>query len=193
MSRISASVLGLLLLAVEHRVDASVTSFNHDFEGWQEFAGPYTTCDFTGFPAFTVITDQYESLGVLFTNPTFNIVKNTPSNFPIDGWGLDANGYLELTFSQEMFAIGAHVPGSPKIQLFLGEVMIGQTTYAFGDGPSVFAGAASDIGFDRARFISPGINGEVYMDNLYFSSVPGPSVVAPLILAAARMRARRRR
>src|SRR5690554_7419632 len=47
-----------------------------------------TTIDFTGFPEATIITDQYQSLGVTFTDGTDRVQGEDFIIYPQDGWGL---------------------------------------------------------------------------------------------------------
>jgi hypothetical protein len=42
--------------------------FNQNFPGWQGAAGLYTTVKFGEIPANLTVTDQYASIGLLFTS-----------------------------------------------------------------------------------------------------------------------------
>src|SRR5262249_55753472 len=136
MRHICRLTTGLAIALSTAAASASIVNYNGDFDGWKTaVAQSFTTCDFTGFPLLTIIDDEYSGLGVLFTDPGPNFVLNNPTYFPQDGWGIDSNGYVEVKFTQGlMHAIGGHVPGSPIIQLFLGDVMI-----AYGQ-PSILVG-----------------------------------------------------
>jgi len=134
---------------------AAYTWYPQDFAGWQRAAGPYTTIGFNDLPFLTVVTDQYADLGVVVTSVFPTLIDYAPSGFAEDGWGLNPQGTLEFTFSTPMYAVGGHVPGSPLIQLLMGNTVVGLTPPALGSGPK-FTGLVSDVPFDRVRFIPPG-------------------------------------
>ncbi len=166
--------------------------FDKDFSGWQAASANYTTVDFTGFPLLTVITNQYSGSGVLFTGPQPTLIDYAPNGgFPEDDWGINPQSYLEVKFLWPMHSVGAHVPGSPRIQLFAGDQLLYQTNYATGLGPK-FTGVTSDIAFDRVRFLSAVTGGPSFTDNLYFSTVPGPAPMFALLVASLLPQRRRR-
>lgn len=170
------------------------TWFNNDAAGWQSAASAYTTCSFTEFPHNTYITDQYASLGVLFTNPGPNVVHAGDfQGFPLDGFGIDGNGGIELTFSEPAFAVSAHGPDLWMLKAYLGQSLVYASPWHLPTAGG-FAGFVSTTPFDRVQFV--GINGgsidDIYVDNIYFSTVPSPPAIAALTIGAL-ARGRRRR
>ena len=194
MNLINQSIGGLVgfgvALGAAFDARAGIVWFDDDFTGWKSAAASYSTCDFTGFPLFTVITNQYSGLGALFTSPGPTYIDYAPGGFAQDSWGINPQGYLEVKFLSPMNAVGGHYPGVNRIQFFLGDVFLGQTPYLGGSGP-YFGGVTSDLSFDRVRFISIVHGGIAFMDNLYFSAVPGPGPLAILLVGG--MLGRRRR
>jgi hypothetical protein len=173
---------------------AQVIQYDDDFAGWSAAAGPYTTIDFVGFPVNTFITTQYSHLGAVFTNFGGPEVVRPFSMFayPQDGYGVDGNFGIEILFSEPMRAVGMHAPGFFEIQLFSGDEMIFDSTVLFGgQGPNFFGGVASVQTFDRMRFVSGPVD-DVYTDNIYFSTVPGPAVGVVIFCGALVGRRRRR-
>ena len=78
-------------LAGASPVHAGVIEFT-DKNDWIAAVQQFTTIGFTGFPDHTFITDQYEELGVLFTDGNDNIACCSFITFPIDGSGLTRTG-----------------------------------------------------------------------------------------------------
>ena len=68
---------------------AGVTEFTDRAE-WEAAVGVFSTIDFTQFPQGTIITDQYQDLGVLFTDGNDSIFFS--NGFPNDGAGCSARG-----------------------------------------------------------------------------------------------------
>ena len=173
---------------------AGVTLYTGDFGAWQNAAGPYSTCDFVGFPVNTQITTQYSELGATFTpfqGP--NIVGPYSAQvFPQDGYGIDGNGDVEILFDTPMHSLAAHAPGSWRYQLFSGNTMIYQSVYVGGAGYGFFAGLVSTEGFTKIRFDTFDFD-DVYIDNVYFSSTPSPGALPAFALSWGFMRRRRRR
>jgi hypothetical protein len=169
---------------------AAYTWYPEDFSGWQQATGPYTTIGFNDLPFLTVVTDQYADLGVFVTSPFATLADYGPGVYAEDDWGLNPQGTLEFTFSTPMYAVGGHVPGSPLIQLLMGNTVVGLTPPAFGTGPK-FTGLTSDVPFDRVRFIPAIQNGIAQLDNLYFSTVPAPGCAGVILFVAVKRRRRR--
>jgi hypothetical protein len=109
--------------------------------------------------------------------------------YPEDGYGVDSNGDIQVTFSTPMRAIGASGGSSVwNYWLYSGDTMVW-------DGPlwnpalGKFYGITTSFTFDRV-VMHIGTNFELALDNVYFSTVPGPGSLA--VLAAGAMLRRRR-
>jgi hypothetical protein len=196
MRAISASV-GVLVLANESlgAVTVYYTPQNFDLgrQAWVSDMGSHSTIDFTGFPANTIITTQYQNLGVTFTDGTDRTNHNANS-FPDDGWGLNgAFDEIHLAFGEPMYGLAVDFPGVVKFRLYSqGQLIYTSTDFIFGDIGS-FAGLISDQPFDAALINDP--TGDVFIDDLFFGPpVPAPSALAAFALFfAARSRRRSRR
>jgi hypothetical protein len=115
-----------------------------------------------------------------------------PITFPQDGYGLDGNCQVELTFSQPITAIGWHFPGNLSAKLFLGNLQVATDPYFGQAGQSSFVGFAGDLSFDRVElknFPWPECS-NVSIDNIYFSTIPAPGAAAGVGLLAVRGRRR---
>lgn len=169
---------------------AGVTEFSDRAE-WEAAVGAFTTIDFTGFPAFTIITDQYQDLGVTFTDGN-DVTFFTPS-FVNDNWGLDGNGDIHLSFDRPQVWIGVDFPGVVRVLLFSGGELIHFSSFfsAGPDGVGGFAGLVSTELFDAAVILDP-FDDAVFIDDLHFG-VPAPPSLALLALGAAWFGRRRRR
>jgi hypothetical protein len=138
---------------------------------WQQAAGPTTTIDFVQ-PVPTLITDDYASLGVLFTeaNDYAAPMLNTPSG---DGWGLYSgpDSSITIQFTQPVYALAFHVPGSFDYKVYSGDTLL-----LVDAAVNPFRGITSTVAFDRIVCY-----GGSAIDNLYF----GPPIPAPGTLALA--------
>lgn len=169
---------------------ASVTEFNNNRNAWLAAAGPYSRIDFTGFAPNTIITNQYLSQGVAFTDGTDRIYFN--QNFVNDGVGLNgALNEITLAFTQPMNVIAVDHPGSVQFKLYSqGQLIYISSAFVHG-GTGFFAGLISTQSFDAALIYDP--TGAVFIDDLYFGApVPAPGVLAVLIVGCC-MRSRRKR
>lgn len=179
--------------SVAPALSGAVTLIKDDFSAWESAAGSFSTCDFTGFPEWTIITDQYSYLGVSFTGPAPNLIHFGGNGiYPQDEWGLNANGVLELTFQEPVYAVAGHGPGKWRYKLYLGDSLVGETFFYLG-GPGDFAGVISDIAFDRVQFEPGQFNGIMFMDNVYFSAIPAPGAMGVLAVGALGFGRRARR
>jgi hypothetical protein len=182
-------------LAASHSAHADFQFFDNTFDDWTSTSGDFATCSFSEFPQNTFITDQYADLGVLFTGIFGNVVKLSETGFPLDGHGIDGNCGIELTFDNPTYAVGAHGPGVWYFQAFLGNLLVYQSPYQ-SSGVGGFSGFVSSLPFDRVRLMGPPLFPpdcyDVYVDNIYFASVPGPAGIAVFALGALG-RGRRRR
>ncbi len=168
-------------------VAAATTTLHGDFveftdkASWIETVGVFSTIDFTGFPNDTFITDQYASLGVLFTDGDDNIVCCGGDSFPNDLAGLDGNARINLLFLTPQNWIAADYPGALRFELFYQDELI-YTSSDFGfSGPGHFAGLVSSQPFDRAVLIDWFDEIQVGLDDLHFGA-PAPGTLALLAL-----------
>ena len=175
---------------------AGFTKYNQDFAGWKAASGVYSTVTFGEVPANSVVTDQYASLGLLFTS--LDLDTTYPQDFfvfPQDGFGLDGNCQVELTFSQPISAIGWHFPGLMTAKFYNGSELL-WTDPLMGQGGSFsnFVGFVSNLPFDRVTLVGPPgpTCGNVAIDNIYFSTIPAPGSAAFLVLSLVAARGRRR-
>lgn len=169
---------------------AGVTKYTIQFEPWAQAAGSYSTITFAEFGS-TAITTQYAPLGVSFTGPDLNFAYSQQTNFPQDGWGLDGNSIIELTFDKPINAIAFHFPASLVVNLWSGGQIFHTSDFA-GSINQKFGGLYSDQPFDRVWFRG-GFSefDQAFLDNLYFSTIPTPGALGLLGLWGLR-RTRRR-
>jgi hypothetical protein len=161
---------------------------------WFGAAAGFATVAFTGFPEGTQITEQYAALGIHFSIPAGsggNAVQASAVMYPQDGWGLAGSRAIEMTFDSPMHAFAAYFPGDARFEFYAGSTLLYAQTRV-GDINS-FAGFTSTESFDRVllRANEPTSFG-LFVDNLYFSAVPSPAVLA-LAAVAGRMRGAGRR
>ena len=197
MNRTTLAALGLGALALPTPLArADFIEYEQNFAGWLAAAGSYTTITFMGYSDGTLVTNQYSSLGVMFTSADIDTISG-PSSFvyPQDGWGLDGNAIIELTFAQPITAVGWHFPGILKATFYLGQAQVAfDVQSGFSGNAANFTGFAGDLQFDRIRLFSDNFpQGNVNLDNLYFQTIPTPGVGVALIgLAFTRPQRRRR-
>ncbi len=172
-------------------VHAGVLEFTDRAE-WEAAAGRFATTDFTGF-GVTIITDQYQDLGVLFTDGN-DASRFSPGTFLNDDWGLNGNGEIHLSFDTPQSWIAVDFPGFLRILLFSGDKLIYfSSIFAEPGGVGGFGGLVSSELFDSAILTDPG-DDLVFIDDLHFG-VPAPGTLSLLAVAAfwhSRRRERRR-
>jgi hypothetical protein len=166
---------------------------------WQAAAGTSTYIGFTEHPVSTIITDQYASLGVTFTDGDDAIFTSDPGLLPIDGRGLRGHwgqfGFykpITVQFDAPRYAVAADFVGGSIIKLYMGNQLVGQSGDFVPAWTGPFGGVTSTVAFDRVVLDNGATIG---IDSLYFgAAVPGPGG-ALLLLAAggASARSRRRR
>ena len=167
---------------------AGVTEFTDRAE-WEAAAGQFSSIDFTGFPKFTIITDQYQGLGVTFSDGTDAI--RFSNAFPNDNWGLDGNDDIHLSFERPQAWIGVDFPGFLRIFLFSADELIHvSSVFAEPGGVGGFGGLLSSEPFDSAILTDPG-DDAVFIDDLHFG-VPSPAGLMLFALVGIWPRRRRR-
>ncbi len=139
----STKVIGLVATALATSAVVSparggVVEFT-DKDAWIAAVGRFTTVDFVGFPPGTFITDQYAGLGIHFTDGNDSIPPFDPITFPNNGWGLDGNGDINVSFDSDQAWLAVEFPGFLRFQLF----SEGQLIYD--------SGLFGQVGFGNAR------------------------------------------
>lgn len=174
---------------------ADVTVFTNATQ-WQNAAGAYTTIDFTDYPEFTTITNQYEHLGILFTDGN-DFIFETPS-FPSDSYGLVSSdgfgnpGEIHMSFAEPQHYLGFDYIGHLQIRLYSGGRLIFESVL-YNAGFFPFVGVASTDAFDTAVARRP-LHDIVAIDNLHFGPpIPAAPALAVFALAALFPTSRRRR
>ena len=168
---------------------AGVTEFTDRAE-WETAVGQFATIDFTGFPQSTIITDQYQDLGVVFSDGNDSIFLSNA--FQNDGVGLRGGAFddIELSFVTPQLWIAVNYPGNIQLELFRNNKLI-HVSGVFSDILGDFAGLLSTEPFDVALISDPTDNA-VFIDDLHFG-VPTPPTLALLAFAALIACRRRRR
>jgi hypothetical protein len=157
-----------------------------------------TSIDFTGLSDNAVMSTQYSGLGIVFTQG--DDLAITSSSFVTDQKGVCGDGLVDtqdtiaVQFATPITGLGCDFPGALAIRLFVGVTEVGFSGQFGSSGTGFFGGITSTVPFDRAMFTDP-FDGQVFIDNLYFSPVPEPSIpaAAALIMALATRRRRRTR
>ena len=188
-----------IALAMSAHCCAEFTVSTGNGASWLQSNPAHETIDFTEYPHNTPIREQYSNLGVHFTDTDGNwIISNAPDTYLQDGCGINGNQFLEITFDRPMVAFATYFPGFEYFTFFSGEQQLFATGAMGGGGTNRFVGFTTDVPFDRVLLhgLPPNIFGvifQVFLDDVYFSSVPGPGGAAMAILAGALARPRRRR
>jgi hypothetical protein len=160
-----------------------------------------TTIDFEGFAQGTEITDQYQSIGVNFTNVGSAAVRDGISNGDTGNWdlegtngayfyGMQSGSTISISFDNIIsdFAIdtsrslGSDASDTFTLTAFLGASNVGSQTItqqAINDWTTVsFFG----FSFDEVQLTSGGIARPVYgIDNIIFDAAPVPEPATMLL------------
>jgi len=150
--------------------DSAIAGFTDftDFALFQgAFGAPLTRIGFDEVPESTIVTNQYQSEGVIFTDGddhTFN-----DANFVEDGVGLNASGRIHVQFSQPARAVGAFFPGAMTIEVFdtQGGNSLHQSADFAGGGAGHFGGVVGDTGFGYVE-LRDWADDAIYIDDLVF-------------------------
>jgi hypothetical protein len=187
------TIAAIALLVLPLPANGDVIQFEEDKEGWLDAVGEFTTIDFTGFPEFTWITDQYAHLGAHFVDGA-DLIQESDLLYLEDGWGIDGNTEVRIEFDEPISYIAADFPGIIIFRLYSDGEMVFSSNSLGGGGPGHFGGLFSDEPFDEVQIldaVNP-FGGNVNIDDIYF----GPPIPAPgsiVGVAALALVARRRR
>jgi hypothetical protein len=149
--------------------------------------GAQQCADFTAYSNGTVITNQYASIGMTFTQGNDTVLVS--GAFVVDGVGINCGGDMEIVFSGPQSAIGCDFPGALKISIYNGATLIWSSTNFAGSGSGFFAGLVSSVSFNRA-VITDWVDGAAYVDNVCiagggFSLSKSGACPGPMTLATA--------
>lgn len=193
----SIVIASILLVSCAERIHAAVVEYGTtERDQWFNDVGGITsvsTVDFTGYPDFTPISDQWAHQGIHFLGFTVAVGESF-LGFPNDGWGVRGEPDINVSFDVPMRWIGADFPGDTIIQLFDDNQLIYTSNILGSGGAGFFGGLISDQPFDRARFFREDTNAE-FLDDLHFGppiAVPAPGSIAVIgcVLCMARRRRR---
>ncbi len=164
-----------------------------DKDAWASAVGDFTTIDFTGFPLWTVITDQYADQGVLFTDGD-DIIYIDEFLFLNDSYGLTGSiddGPIIVEFDDPQYWVAVDYPGVIAFELFKDDVHVYSSIW-FSGHIGDFAGLISTDSFDKVVIHDP-LNESVSIDDLYFGGyVPGAGSGVLLVFSSLFWRKRRR-
>jgi hypothetical protein len=152
--------------------------------------GSFTTIGFTEYADGTIITDQYDSLGITFTDSNDSIVYAPPS-FLNDSIGLGGGSIITLSFANVQYWVAVDYPGALDFELY----RRGELVYASGpfglSGAGHYAGIVSSVPFDTV-ILDDWFDEYVFIDDLHFG-VPGPTALGAMLVGAGLVRTQRRR
>lgn len=174
MNRIRTVLLALALcLVLSSRVSASVTLYTN-YASWSAASGPFTTVTFNEVPHPSILTNQYQDLGILFTSADPDVAGFFSS--ASDQAAVNGLDVIEISFAEPICAFAWLHPDGTRIRLFSGNDLIYSSNYLGGSGWGWFTGVNSATAFDRIRLNDFGAYGDhVFVDNIYFSTIPAPS------------------
>jgi hypothetical protein len=149
-----------------------------DFTLFQSaFGAPLTRIAFDEVPVSTIVTNQYQNEGAIFTDGDDQTVND--ANFVEDGVGLSANGRIHIQFSQPAVAVGAFFPGAMTIEVFdtQGGTSLHQSADFAGSGSGNFGGVVGDTGFGFVE-IRDWFDDSVFIDDLVFGFGPPEGAIS---------------
>ena len=167
--------LCLLTLLPVRAVTADVQAFTDKTE-WIEAVDDFAFIDFVGIPGGTLLSDEYEDLGIIFT-PGENVVVEAPS-IP-DGFAVLGAAFfpISFTFVEPQYWVAVDFPDRVRFELYLGDKLVYESQTFLSIGVDfAFAGLLSTTPFDRVVVQDPDL--AVAIDNLYIgvSVAAGPDV-----------------
>lgn len=130
---------------------------------WEAAVSGIQTADFTGYANGTIITNQYQSIGMTYTQGNDTVYVS--SAFPTDGAGLSCNGNMIITFSSPQNGIGIDFPGALAIDLYSGGTLVYASSGFAGSGSGFFAGIVTTATFDSAM-VYDWVDDLAYVDNV---------------------------
>ncbi|MFO0875061.1 MAG: hypothetical protein U0575_13965 [Phycisphaerales bacterium] len=191
LTRASINLFAIVAGLTARAATAGFVEFE-DAGAWFAAAGPTTTIDFVlGTPQ--VLNNQYVGMGVVF--PDGNDVAFAAATFNLDGWGVQGApgvpGAVVAQLLEAHHAIGFVYHGNIVCKLYANDQLVYSSTLFGAQGTDgAFAGIVSTVLFDRVVVTDP-LDGQLFVDNMYFDAVPGPT--ASVLIAGWLVGGRRRR
>jgi hypothetical protein len=192
------TIVVVLALSSAMRLDASVTQYwQAEKAAWFDAAIGAKTVDFVGFSPGIFMTTQYLNLGIEFVpilNPYTTEGGGTVFGlYPEDGCGLDGNGDIQVTFTEPMHAIAASGGSSNwRYYLYSDDTLVWAGTL-WNPALGKFYGITTSFSFNRVILDVP-FDTQLALDNVHFSTVPGPGGLALIgSMAICGLRRARRR
>lgn len=178
-------LITLLVVLLARATPASAAFvMHHSYDGWAAAAGSFDTITFGELPPFSLVSTQYQDMGVLFVDTDGNWTEGPEFNpYPQDGFGMDGNKVADIVLLKSANAFGAHFPGILRYRLYSNGVLIHDTDLIGASQYNNFRGViSSDLVFDRVLVTANPPSGKVFLDNIYigFVPVPGPAGAAGL-------------
>jgi hypothetical protein len=174
LNLIRVLVVAVAALLLSGSAPGGVTQFNYyEEEAWWNAVGNVATITFTEVPPWTVVTDQYQELGIVFTDGNDLIQCCSKVTYPKDGAGLAGNPTITVQFATPQNWIAADFPGCLNYVLYNQGKFVGWTNQLGGGGYGFFGGLMSNLPFDEV-LISDIFCSYVHIDDLHFgAALPG--------------------
>jgi hypothetical protein len=187
--RLIYSTVALAFLILTHPSFATITNYTNK-QSWQNAVQKsFVTIDFTGYPHLTPLNNQYESIGVLFTDGDDRFRQH--SGFLNDGHGMFANYWSSIIeFAEPQYAFAVEHLASTRFELFYHGASIGLSQQFIQAGFFHFSGITSTQPFDKIRIYNP-LGDDTNVDDMHFSTVPGAGTIP--VFGVLLLKQRRRR
>lgn len=171
---------------------AKITRYTNR-DAWFDAVGGESAVTTVGFSEFglTTITNQYQDLGVLFTDGNDTTHGEDFIAFPRDGWGLDGNFDIQFEFDIPRASVSVDHPGAIEYDFYLDNQHLGTASF-FSTGADNFSGVTTSFLFDKVILNDPGVS-EATIDDLHFVTIPAPAAFLPFTFLLVRQSSRARR
>lgn len=176
--------VGALLSLITSPCLAQVTEYTSAAQ-WEQVVSTWTTIGFAEFPDSTLITTQYQPLGVTFSGSMDYTACCSFEFYPQDGAGLYGgfDDLIIMEFDTPQYYFAVDFPGSIQIKLFTQDSLMFEGTIYQLSGAGHFAGVVSTSSFDKVVLDDPNV--DIAIDDIRFG-VPAPGMLSLLGIATLR-------